>query len=212
MNKGDFLSSVLSKALEFVKENEEFSISQFANDLTNETQTINEQDLRTGSLDSELFRLVVRLTKFGEGYVKVALSDHKLKSIDELSLIYSAMFSIDSTELSKARLIENCLLEYTTGNEMIKRLVKLGYLIEMDGTKDKRSKMIKVTELGISTVHELQHTMSRLSEHVSECLSKNERIALFDMLSRLDNFHTGNRKVTKKFTNAEELMNFLGKV
>jgi len=210
MTKGDFLSSVLAKALDYTAEGrKDFSLSQFASELTHKASTIKEQDLRTGSLESELFRLIVRLTKFGEGYVKVALSNHKLKSLDELSLIYSAMFNATETELSKAKLIENCLLEYTTGNEMIKRLVKLGYLTELNGTKDKRSKVIKITELGISTVHELQSTMSRLSEHVSECLNRNEQFALYDMLARLDNFHSDNRKVTKKFIGVDELISFL---
>ncbi|MFN7118662.1 MAG: MarR family winged helix-turn-helix transcriptional regulator [Saprospiraceae bacterium] len=107
-----------------------------------------------------------------------------LNNIDE----YNLLFYIDLNKVTtKKEYVQQAILEPTTAFEMIKRLVKKGYIEELDHPEDKRSKRMTLTPQGRAAVQEVKagfHALNLLLLHPLTISEKQHLLQFFRLLSR----------------------------
>jgi len=117
------------------------------------------------------------------------------RKIFKHSLIYSIEdFGVLATllrdkQIIKADVIRHCISEKSSGNEVLKRLLRQKLIKETDNPGDKRSKLLQITPEGLSEMNSLWGKMDKMGALVTGNLSDQEKIVLFDMLSKLHQFH-----------------------
>jgi MarR family transcriptional regulator, lower aerobic nicotinate degradation pathway regulator len=91
--------------------------------------------------------------------------------------------------MTKMQLIEKNIHEKPTGLEVIKRLLKNKIIGERDNDEDKRSKRVFLTEKGKGIFFQTLSQMGEVSKIISGKLTASEKIQLFTLLKKLDDFH-----------------------
>lgn len=146
-------------------------------------------------IDSETFQngmntdisiLIVMMFRYAKGYIKKALKDSRINSADEFSYMVTLL---TYNSMTKMELINMQVMEKTSGNEIINRLIKMGFIEQSQDENDKRSVRIKLTELGRNEILAVLPSMRAVSQIVVGDLSENEINTLGYMLRKLDHFH-----------------------
>jgi len=92
-------------------------------------------------------------------------------------------------KLKKTEVIRGCIMEKSSGNEVLKRLLKQGLLQEHEHPDDKRSKLIELTDAGRAAFEAVQGGINKLSNVVVADLNEEEKGSLLQMLNKLHRFH-----------------------
>ncbi len=151
--------------------------------------------------DSAIGILLGMLNKYAKHYSKIALDYLPLNTIDEFG--YLAHLSTHQ-KITKSELIAQGLDGKTTGTDIIRRLVKNGLAKEIINPKDKRSKLLQITEKGKKIIFQAYVKMSAVSTKVTGNLNKTEKKQLLQLLSKLELYHKYNEK---SITTELELLN-----
>lgn len=130
--------------------------------------------------------LIAVMFRHAKGYVKKAMKNSLLKSADEFSFLIT-LLTYDS--MSKIELINSQIMEKTSGNEIINRLIKLGFIEQEANPHDKRSLNIRISQKGRNELMKILPQMQIVSEIVSGNLTENEKYALLYILRKLDRYH-----------------------
>ncbi len=129
--------------------------------------------------------LIGRLNKFGRMYAKKTL--HSLNmNIDEFTFL-AAVLHIENPK--KSDVINVNLFEPTSGTEILRRLIKLGYVKESINKEDKRSKLLKITASGEKTIFKAFEEMTKVGTLVAANLSDKQKTELISILDYLNDFH-----------------------
>ena len=145
------------------------------------------------SQQTQLLGLVIRLNKFASVYAKKALKKINFNSEDWFYLISL----IDGSTPKKSELIHQHLSEFPSGIEIIKRLLKGGFIEEIPDETDKRSKRVKITPTGIQILVESLDDMNQIGPMAFSTMSATEMEMVSNLLKRLDNFHEGHIKTIR---------------
>jgi hypothetical protein len=78
----------------------------------------------------------------------------------------------------------------TSGADIIKRLVKHGYVEEFDDEDDKRSRRVRITQVGKLLIFKIFEEMDTVSSIITGNLTGDEKLFLLHYLNKLDNLHT----------------------
>jgi len=89
--------------------------------------------------------VIFRLSRLQDFYVKKLFEGIPLNNLLEFNFLFSLNRNIS---FKKKEIIDYNLVEYTTGIDIIKRLIKLQLVIEFTDQLDKRSKRLKITSEG----------------------------------------------------------------
>ena len=81
------------------------------------------------------------------------------------------------------------LTETTSGADIIRRLVKSGYIEEFDDEQDKRSRRVKITGKGKQMMFEVFKEMTTTSRIIAGNLNHEEKLYLLYYLNKLENLH-----------------------
>lgn len=130
--------------------------------------------------------LVSVLFRYAKMYVKKALKESNINTVDEFSFLIT-LLTHDS--MSKQELINLQVMEKTSGIEIINRLVRQGFVIQFDDISDKRSKLLKITDSGSRELMMVLPKMNLVSKIVVGTLSTDEQNLLTFLLRKLDHFH-----------------------
>jgi DNA-binding MarR family transcriptional regulator len=130
--------------------------------------------------------LVVLLFRYAKGYIKKALKESEIKTADEFSFLITLM---TYESMSKMELINKQIMEKTSGNEIINRLIKFGYIEQTKDHMDKRSVRIKITPKGRFEILSVLPQMQLVSKIVVGNLSEKEKNTLAFILRKLDHYH-----------------------
>lgn len=152
-------------------------------------------------IDSAIGILLGMLNKYAKHYSKIALAHLPLNTIDEFG--YLAHLSTHQ-KITKSELIAQGLDGKTTGTDIIRRLVKNGLAKEIINPRDKRSKLLQITEKGKKIIYQAYVKMSAVSTKVTGNLNKTEKKQLLQLLSKLELYHKYNEK---SITTELELLN-----
>lgn len=147
-------------------------------------QTIEVSDSDTQ--ESVIARLVSLTYRYAKHYVRKALEDSPLTSVDDFSYMAPLVFR---PYLTKTELIDMNIHEKTTGIEIIKRLVARQIIQEMPNPADGRSKILQITPTGKNVFFAVTRTMLMASDIIAGNLSFEEKQTLITLLQKLHVFH-----------------------
>lgn len=138
-------------------------------------------------LNSRISALLTRMNRFASFYTKKAFTGLEITSVQEFGVLacIQGLGTPTKTEVAHYN-----LLEKTTGTEILKRLLKLGFIEEFDDEHDKRSKRVKITRIGSEVMETAVTRLWELSEIVVGNLSETQKHTLATMLEELDHFHS----------------------
>jgi len=201
MKKNEILTTLINHFFSFDAEKgnqEEYSIDEFIGYL-NAKSGIQELAMREISGDnkgwfkdeyrnttSDISILIVLMNHYAKWYIKKVLRESHLQTPDEFSFLITLM-TYDS--LSKSELITMQVMEKTSGSEIIRRLIKRGFIVESADENDKRSIRVSISRSGREEVLRLLPQMSKVTNIVVGNLSSDEINTLSYLLKKLDYFH-----------------------
>lgn len=134
----------------------------------------------------EFSTLLTGLYRFAKHYIKKALNNLEIKTIDEFGFLASLM---KNKSMLKKELFDEHHIETSSGSEILKRMLKLGLIEEVKDEKDKRAKRVSLTPLGIQTTSKAFLEMHKVSEIVIGNLSRQEIMETLKVFNKLNFFH-----------------------
>jgi len=171
-------------------ETQDFGMWLVAQEERNPDETLEQE------VASHISTYLGKMGKFFSFYHKKVLKQTDLTSLDELIFLVTLY---PSRILSKTDLIDENILEKTTGVEIIKRLKNRGYLEESADLEDKRKKNVQLSDKGKSLVELLDEDLQQVAVVMGATLTSKEQVQLFYLLKKLDTAH---RKVYMDFRDA----------
>jgi DNA-binding MarR family transcriptional regulator len=89
----------------------------------------------------------------------------------------------------KADVIRKNVTEKSSGNEVLKRLLRQQLIEETKNPNDKRSKLLKLTPAGFAAINAVRIQLEKMGNLVAGDLTEQEKEILITMLSRLNDYH-----------------------
>lgn len=129
--------------------------------------------------------LIGKLYQYLLVYTKPVMKKYGLHSMDDFG--YLATVNWHHT-ISKSKACAAMLHEVTTGVDIIKRLVHLGYIKEIGDKTDRRQKLLQLTAKGKKVLQSLKTDFKELPDVLGE-LELEERKKLVLWLITLDQYH-----------------------
>jgi MarR family transcriptional regulator, lower aerobic nicotinate degradation pathway regulator len=131
-------------------------------------------------------RCIVNLYRYAKSYARKAIPSDSPITFDDYSYLVILFYR---GAMTKMQLIEENIHEKSTGMEVIKRLLRLGLLVQTANEADKRSKIVMLSDYGKQAMQAIQHKMYDLTMQVNGNLTPSEMSSLFHLLQKLDNYH-----------------------
>ncbi|CAH0996761.1 hypothetical protein EMA8858_02896 [Emticicia aquatica] len=181
-NLEDFEGETASKAIKM----EDFVLflnQKYLKNLASSKPTI---DVNAKNDTNNIGQLVAFLYRYAKGYIKKALEESTLLTLDDFGYLAAVW---QQGDLTKTQVIEKNIHEKNTGMEIIKRLIANNLLEQYNDLTDKRSKRLKITALGQTELFKSFDGMLKVSQIISGKLNSSEKIQLFYLLSKLHDFH-----------------------
>lgn len=153
------------------------------------------------SADSVINTLIIHMNRYAKSYSKSAIfgSDFSTQE-DFIYLINLKAFG----EMTKMDLIKKNVHEKPAGMQIINRLIAQGWVIQTESDTDKRSKLLKISNLGIDVLEKQMDKIRKASEIVTGDLTHNEKMELIKLLNKLDDYH---QEIYDKNIDTEYLLN-----
>lgn len=139
------------------------------------------------NIDMELTFLLIMQSKHYKSHCKKALVHTEISSPDEYSFLYHLSL-VDS--FRKMELIHIHLLEAPSGIEVIKRLLKKGFIEEFDDNEDKRAKRIRITKNGRQEVDKITPLMQQVYSMMAAEMPLEEKLHVLSFLRKLNDYQT----------------------
>ncbi len=127
-----------------------------------------------------------RMGRFADHYSRKVIPQTELGSIEEFTYLIHLM---QTESLTKTELIHGNLHAITSGTEIIKRLLKKGFITQFNDEQDKRSIRVKISVSGRTALMGAFEKLGMITEMVSARLNNGELIQLVNLLKKLDDFH-----------------------
>ncbi len=137
-------------------------------------------------IDMELTFLLIMQNKHYKMYCREALVNTDINSPDEYSFLYHLSL-VDS--FRKMELIHIHLLEAPSGIEVIKRLLKRGFIEEFDDKEDKRAKRVRITNKGRQETDKLTPQMKDVYSKMAAGMTLKEKLHILSFLKRFNDHH-----------------------
>ncbi len=149
--------------------------------------TVNWEGKESGrTIESFINTLIVHMNRYAKNYSKSAIYDSEFTTQEEfIFLIVLRSFGA----MSKMDLIKRNIIEKPAGMKLIDRLLKHGWVNQIDCTIDKRSKLISITQKGIDTLDKQMDKIRKATSIVTANLTESEKLQLVRILSKLNDFH-----------------------
>ncbi len=129
--------------------------------------------------------LIGKLYQYILIYSKPVMKKYGLHSMDDFG--YLATVDWYQT-ISKSKACAAMLQEVTTGSDIIKRLIRLGYLKEILDKSDRRQRLLQLTAKGKKVLLSLQTDFQNLPD-VLGALEPENRVKLVGWMMELDQYH-----------------------
>ncbi len=139
-----------------------------------------------GSYDDQLAIATGTLHKHLRHYMKTVLKQHDMSSEHDFSYLATLQ---NFGDLRKSELIELNMQEFSSGMEVIRRLLRLQLIEDFNDPDDGRSKRVRITEQGRTIFQALLTDMRKASTILGAPLSPTEKIQLLSLINKLLRFH-----------------------
>lgn len=144
------------------------------------------EEAKDSQAETALTILIGYLYRYSKHYTKKALDETPLSTFDDFAFLATLSYQ-DS--MTKTELIQQHILEITSGIEIIKRLTKNGFLEAFSDPNDRRSKRVRLTAEGKQLLQEVMVKMDTVAHIVSGDLKLEDRAVLLSLLHKLNDFH-----------------------
>lgn len=134
----------------------------------------------------ELSTLLTNLYRFSRHYIKKALENTGLRTVDEFGFLATL---IRSGSLLKSELINLHLMEISSGTEVLKRLLKSGFIFETPDPNDGRAKRVALTESGRMQIIQAFNEMHKVALIVNGNITSEEQKQVIMIFNKLKYFH-----------------------
>lgn len=124
--------------------------------------------------------------KYALFYSRKIFKNSRIYSLDDFSFLASLL---PDKKLRKADVIRKNIAEKSSGNEVLKRLLKQRLIKETNNPDDKRSKLLEITPEGLNEINAVRGQMYNMGSLVDGDLIEYEKIMLLKLLSKLYQFH-----------------------
>ena len=152
------------------------------------------------SLEASLSGLLGRLAKYATYYSKRALEPHEIRSIEDW--VYLARL-LEMGTPTKSELIVEMVSEFPSGIDIIKRLIRQGWIEEYPDESDRRSKRVRMTPAGRALLFETFQRMEDVAQVAFQPLTLAEKQTLFVLLKKLDTSHHQTHPLVRQATHEE---------
>lgn len=140
-------------------------------------------------LNINISKNISLLHRYSKFYLKKLLKETSLPTVDEYSYLISLYHhdkSFTKTELNNINVMEK-----TSGNEVIRRLLKSGLVKQEQDRTDKRSRLISITPQGKAEIKKIFPDLNKTAILLSGKLLPGEKAAFDKTLSSLCHYHQG---------------------
>jgi DNA-binding MarR family transcriptional regulator len=156
----------------------------------------------TETVESVIAKILIFLNRYARTYLKKALENTKVNSLDEF------VFLVNLTHrgsVTKMELIERSRLDKPIGMEVWRRLLSAGFVEQETHETDKRSKKMTLTPAGKEALFGSIEVMNQVVGLLSGNLTQNEKLRLLELLQKLEDFHLPIRQATRNCSWEETL-------
>jgi DNA-binding MarR family transcriptional regulator len=166
---------------------EQWNDKIFANWLSVEVNVTNKADKDLPeNTESAIAMFIVFMYKYALFYSRKIFKNSLIYSIDDLGVLATLL---PDKQLKKADVIRKNITEKSSGNEVLKRLLRQKLIMETNNPNDKRSKLLEITPDGLNEINVVRSQILKMSSLVTGNLSGKEKMMLLNMLSKLHEFH-----------------------
>lgn len=138
------------------------------------------------SAESVINTLIVHMNRYAKIYSKAAMHGSDFSTQEEfIYLIVLKSFG----PMSKMDLIKKNVMEKPAGMKLIDRLIAHKWVNQVDSQVDKRSKLISITDKGLTALDQQMDKIRMASQIVTGNLTEVEKQQLILLLSKLEVFH-----------------------
>lgn len=138
------------------------------------------------SPESVINTFIVHMNRYARSYSRSAIHDSEFATQDDfIYLINLNAFGA----MTKMELIKKNVQDKSSGNQIINRLIKLGFVDQKDSKVDKRSKIIDITEKGSEHLEQHMDKIRQATQVVTGDLTHQEKMELIRLLTKLNDFH-----------------------
>ncbi|GEO04980.1 hypothetical protein AAE02nite_26440 [Adhaeribacter aerolatus] len=138
------------------------------------------------ALEGEIARYLTILNRYARFYIKKALQPTDFVSMDDFGYL---MHLLDGGSLTKSALIQKNIHDIPSGTEIIKRLIRQGWVNETRDEKDKRKVYLTVNETGKAALMASLSQLRQVSRLFSRNLDTLEKQQLLRIFKKLELFH-----------------------
>jgi DNA-binding MarR family transcriptional regulator len=119
-------------------------------------------------------------------YIKTALKDTELKGLQDFTFLGAL---ISHGDLRKSDLIAQNMIEFSPGMEVIRRLLRNGFIEDYDNPEDGRSRRVSITAAGRAVFERAMRNMNQVHQIVVGNLNSKEKELLLHKIRKLMVFH-----------------------
>lgn len=171
-----------------IQENKMHTLPQLASKINTGTKQ-NPFDNHPIHFESLIGILMGRMVKYFKYYCKPMFEEQYDIKLDEWTVL-AGLYGMKSA--SKTDIIIGGIMEKSTGMEMIKRLVKRGFIKESKNPEDSRSTLISLTNKGEKLFHAIKPKLDLMGKFLCADLSENQKYEVYKTFSYLNDFHLKN--------------------
>ncbi|SFW52051.1 DNA-binding transcriptional regulator, MarR family [Sinomicrobium oceani] len=153
------------------------------------------------SAESVINTLLVHLNRYAKTYSKSAIYDSDFSTQEEFIYLINLMAF---GPMTKMQLIKKNIQDKSAGMQIIRRLLKYGWVEQKKSADDKRSRVITLTSKGKDTLEQQMNKIRTATNIVTGNLSHPEKMELIRLLDKLDKFH---HPIYSENLSAQELLN-----
>lgn len=124
--------------------------------------------------------------RYADFYARRIFRDTDIYSMDDWAVLAS-LFPDGTTK--KANVLRGCVMEKSSGNEVLKRLLRQQLIEESPNPDDHRSKLICLTDAGRQAFVSVEKRIQSLSNLVIADLNESEKADLLAHLFKLHRYH-----------------------
>jgi DNA-binding MarR family transcriptional regulator len=139
------------------------------------------------AMETRISVLIGRMGRFAKFYVKKALDGQPISTLDEFTFL--ATIRRAGTPTKTEVCVEN-ITEITTGTEILRRMIKSGFVEEFTDEKDRRVKRLTLTPAGAQALYASFAQLRDVARIVAGRLTDEQKQQMMTMLDSLDHFHT----------------------
>lgn len=188
----------------YYSENQNENLKSFSSWLSKnaEGNTSEETPSSEEELNIELVDLLVRISKFIKIFHKDVFSNHNIKTFEEFKFLNTIKILENP---AKSDVYTHNVTELTTGAKIMKRLVEMGFVKEVDDKLDKRMKRVKLTNKGLKELLEVSETIHARNDKILAFSPLSDKESLLSNLKLINGFHTEQYQINPdKFLNIQE--------